>query len=147
MSDSSRPQWTAAYQAPPSMGFSRQEYWSGVPLPSPEGMREKEGLSFLFYNYPIRIIDLPKITLLVSTGPRLVSRSTVFKGSALWKLESLIIWWSCYFWFLVYKKERSYFVWCFQLFLKFLHGLVPIFSKSVWLGTRLKLKTKCMNKH
>ena len=27
--------WIAAYQAPPSMGFSRQEYWSGVPLPSP----------------------------------------------------------------------------------------------------------------
>ena len=27
--------WTAAYQAPPSMGFPRQEYWSGVPLPSP----------------------------------------------------------------------------------------------------------------
>ena len=26
---------TAAYQAPPPMGFSRQEYWSGVPLPSP----------------------------------------------------------------------------------------------------------------
>ena len=26
--------WIAAYQAPPSMGFSRQEYWSGVPLPS-----------------------------------------------------------------------------------------------------------------
>ena len=26
--------WTAAYQAPPSIGFSRQEYWSGVPLPS-----------------------------------------------------------------------------------------------------------------
>ena len=27
--------WTTAYQALPSMGFSRQEYWSGVPLPSP----------------------------------------------------------------------------------------------------------------
>ena len=27
--------WTAAYQAPPSMGFSWQEYWSGLPLPSP----------------------------------------------------------------------------------------------------------------
>ena len=27
--------WTAAYQAPPSMGFSRQVYWSGLPLPSP----------------------------------------------------------------------------------------------------------------
>ena len=26
--------WTAAYQASPSMGFSRQEYWSGLPLPS-----------------------------------------------------------------------------------------------------------------
>ena len=28
--------WTAAYQAPPSIGFSRQEYWRGVPLPSPK---------------------------------------------------------------------------------------------------------------
>ena len=27
--------WTAAYQAPPSMGFSRREYWNGLPLPSP----------------------------------------------------------------------------------------------------------------
>ena len=27
--------WAAAHQAPPSMGFSGQEYWSGVPLPSP----------------------------------------------------------------------------------------------------------------
>ena len=29
--------WTVAYQAPPSMGVSRQEYWSGLPLPSPCG--------------------------------------------------------------------------------------------------------------
>ena len=35
MSDSLWTPWTAAYQAPPSMGFSRQEYWGGVPLPSP----------------------------------------------------------------------------------------------------------------
>ena len=27
--------WTVAYQAPPSMGFSRQEFWSGLPFPSP----------------------------------------------------------------------------------------------------------------
>ena len=33
-SDSATP-WTAAYQAPPSMGFSRREYWSGLPFPSP----------------------------------------------------------------------------------------------------------------
>ena len=38
--------WTAAYQAPPSMGFSRQEYWSGVPLPSPIHM-----LWYNNYNY------------------------------------------------------------------------------------------------
>ena len=33
--------WTAAYQAPPSTGFSRQEYWSGVPSPSPASMWDK----------------------------------------------------------------------------------------------------------
>ena len=30
--------WTVAYRAPPSMGFSRQRYWSGLPLPSPEDL-------------------------------------------------------------------------------------------------------------
>ena len=32
--------WTAAHQAPPSVGSSRQEYWSGVPLPSPVETKE-----------------------------------------------------------------------------------------------------------
>ena len=41
--------WTAAYQAPPSMGYSRQEYWSGVPLPSPIGKQVSLDL-FLFYS-------------------------------------------------------------------------------------------------
>ena len=36
-----RTPWTAAYQAPPSMGFSRQEYWSGLPLPSPVELPNK----------------------------------------------------------------------------------------------------------
>ena len=40
--------WTAAYQALPSMGFSRQEYWSGVPLPSPR-------LSTHIPNYRVRL--------------------------------------------------------------------------------------------
>ena len=31
--------WTVAYQAPPSMGFSRQEYWSGLPFPAPGDLR------------------------------------------------------------------------------------------------------------
>ena len=36
MSDSLQPHGlTIAHQAPPSMGFSRQEYWSGLPFPSP----------------------------------------------------------------------------------------------------------------
>ena len=35
--------WTAVYQAPPSMGFSRQEYWSGLPLLSPS-------LPLVYYN-------------------------------------------------------------------------------------------------
>ena len=30
--------WTVAYYAPPSMGFSRQEYWSRLPFPSPENL-------------------------------------------------------------------------------------------------------------
>ena len=34
--------WTAAFQAPPSMGCSRQEYWSGLPLPSPKVLLERQ---------------------------------------------------------------------------------------------------------
>ena len=34
--------WTAAYQAPPSMGLSRQEYWSGLPVPSPNGHESEQ---------------------------------------------------------------------------------------------------------
>ena len=30
--------WAVAHQAPPSMGFSREEYWSGLPFPSPEDL-------------------------------------------------------------------------------------------------------------
>ena len=33
--------WTAAHQAPPSLEFSRQEHWSGLPLPSPVNESEK----------------------------------------------------------------------------------------------------------
>ena len=40
--------WTAAYQAPPSMGFSRQEYWSGVPLPSPSADASGKQKWFLY---------------------------------------------------------------------------------------------------
>ena len=46
--------WTAAYQAPLSVGFSRQEYWSGVPLPSPVADGIKDG------NRVLREEDSPK---------------------------------------------------------------------------------------
>ena len=34
--------WTVAYHAPLSLGFSRQEYWSGLPFPSPEDLPNSE---------------------------------------------------------------------------------------------------------
>ena len=40
--------WTAAYQAPPSMRFSRQEHWSGLPLPSPRGSSWPRDPSLVF---------------------------------------------------------------------------------------------------
>ena len=47
--------WTAAFQAPPSMGFSRQEYWSRVPLPSP--------FSALHAHISLEILQFTKLLL------------------------------------------------------------------------------------
>ena len=44
--------WTAAYQAPPSTGFSRQEYWSGVPLPSPQNLLQSHNLKISILWHP-----------------------------------------------------------------------------------------------
>ena len=52
--------WTAAYQAPPSMGFARQEYWSGVPSPSPYVMLSL--LKYLKVNY--RLYNISQIIFL-----------------------------------------------------------------------------------
>ena len=43
MSDSLRSPWTIAHQAPLSMEFSRQEYWSGLPFPSPGDLPDPGG--------------------------------------------------------------------------------------------------------
>ena len=45
--------WIAAYQAPPSLWFSRQEYWSGLPLPSPPNILHV--LNFGFRNQKIHV--------------------------------------------------------------------------------------------
>ena len=50
--------WTVAYQAPPSMGFSRQEYWSGLPLPSPNLVPRKKNFCFVFLVYYFCICGL-----------------------------------------------------------------------------------------
>ena len=42
--------WTVAHQVPLSMGFPRQEYWSGLPFPSPEGVL------FIVYHHPLEIL-------------------------------------------------------------------------------------------
>ena len=42
VSNSSATPWTIAYQAPLSMGFPRQEYWSGLPFPSPWDIPDPE---------------------------------------------------------------------------------------------------------
>ena len=52
--------WTAALQAPPSMGFSRQEYWSGVPLPSPSSFVRLQN-----YNLPTSLVIIEKFDLIV----------------------------------------------------------------------------------
>ena len=60
--------WSAAYQAPPSMGFSRQEYWSGVPLPSSKILKDVfiikleliDSFAFLYTNYELQDTEIKK---------------------------------------------------------------------------------------
>ena len=56
---------TAAYQAPPSMGFSRQEYWSGVPLPCP-GMGKFNSDDHYIYYYGQEILRRNGVALTVN---------------------------------------------------------------------------------
>ena len=51
--------WTTVYPAPPSMGFSRQQYWSGVPLPSPKHRILNDiNQSKILYDPPLRIMEI-----------------------------------------------------------------------------------------
>ena len=70
---------TAAYQAPPSMGFSRQEYWSGVPLPSP--------ISMLVYVYFLLGTYFPQTLWLYSR----VNSNLTFSMPLLW--DSQVVQW------------------------------------------------------
>ena len=61
--------WTVAYQAPLSMGFSRQEYWSGVPFPSPEDL-------------PNPGIEAGSPILHTDTSPSELPRKSIWKRAA-----------------------------------------------------------------
>ena len=66
--------WTAAYQAPPSMGFSRQEYWSGLPLSSP-------GLHWGWSNWALYWGTSDVIILVCSSGAGQIPQLRVFQSS------------------------------------------------------------------
>ena len=53
--------WTVAYQASPSMGFSRQEYWSGLPFPSPEDLPNpgiEPGSPLVFISFTLKCREM-----------------------------------------------------------------------------------------
>ena len=56
--------WTVAYQAPPSMGFSRREYWSGLPFPSPGDLPnpgiEPRSLALQADSFPAELFQILK---------------------------------------------------------------------------------------
>ena len=60
--------WTAPYQDPPSMQFSRQEYWSGVPLPSPRLYEE-----YHIFQYHLRVESRKMIQMNLFTNQEIYS--------------------------------------------------------------------------
>ena len=96
MSNSFAIPWTEAHQVPLSMGFSRQEYWSGSPFPSPGGLPDSgitaaspalaarffiagpHGRSQLLFGFPVRI----EVMLTLYFSLLSVPQHSVFKKSA-----------------------------------------------------------------
>ena len=74
--------WTAAYQAPPSMGFSRKEYWSGLPLPSPKKKKKKSDTCSLFPPF-----GDPWPSFLLASQHAFLSSIHPFLGSSILKNE------------------------------------------------------------
>ena len=95
--------WTVAYQAPLSMGFSRQEYWSGLSFPSPGGLPDPGieptssalvgGFTITWATWEAQycLIWIYKITLLL---PHWVSFSGLFLVSSLNSIEEPEFIWS-----------------------------------------------------
>ena len=80
--------WTAAYQAPPSMGFSRQEYWSGLPLPSPmtnlDGILKSSAITLPTKVHIVKALVFP----LVMYG----CKSWIITKAEHWRIDALELW-------------------------------------------------------
>ena len=77
------PPWTVAHQAPLSMGFSRQEYWSGLPVPSPELL--------IYFGYLPFPCDVSLLFFAFAFKDFFVMQAFFFKRkSFLWRSEILI---------------------------------------------------------
>ena len=65
--------WTVSYQAPPSVGFSRQEYWSGMPFPSPGHLPspgiEPRSPALQAYALPFEPPEKPVVSIYFSAAP------------------------------------------------------------------------------
>ena len=84
--------WTAAYQAPLSMGFSRQEYWSGVPLPSPKfrlGYQKTVVLGVLPGPLPHLLWEKPAAMLSATLGSWHGKEWREGSGESQWGTEAL----------------------------------------------------------
>ena len=97
-------QWTAAYQAPLSMGFCRQESWSGLPLPSPhmhsEYMLNKQGDLLQLWGIPFPVLNQSVLVLTAASCPayRFLRRWVMWSGIPI----SLKI-----FWFIVIHTVKA----------------------------------------
>ena len=98
--------WTVAYHAPPSMGFSRQEYWSGLPFPSPEwmwGLDHKE--DWVPKNWCFWTVILKK-TLEVPWIARRSNQSILKEINPEYLLEELMLKWKLqYFGYLMRRTD------------------------------------------
>ena len=77
--------WTVAYQAPPSMGFSRQECWSGLPFPSPGDLPDP---GIKPWSPALQADALPSVLFKDKKNIR-----DVYKHSLKWKLSNTLATW------------------------------------------------------
>ena len=73
--------WTATYQGPPSMGFSRQEYWSGVPLPSPV-------FKCPLLNFMLLFLSLPSLEVSKHPNSMNQNKSIPYNSASVTKLKA-----------------------------------------------------------